>query len=168
MGTAVCRGENAAVEAARQAISCPMLEDTRIAGSRSVLINITGSPASLGLHETSEACKIIGDATECDDVQISFGVIFNESMEDAVKVTVIATGFQPESAPVAIRPAARSFFDEPAAPAPEPEPEPVAEPVFAEPQPEPVAGAAEPEPEPVLDMDDLDTPAYLRQGRLLN
>src|ERR1700675_2477876 len=50
MGTAVGRGENAAVEAARMAISCPLLEDSRISGSRGVLINITGS-SKLGLHE---------------------------------------------------------------------------------------------------------------------
>ena len=87
-----------------QAISCPLLEDTRIAGSRSMLINITGS-TTLGFHEVNEACTIIREAAECDDVQINFGVILNESMGDAVKITVIATGFQPESAPVAERPA---------------------------------------------------------------
>src|SRR4051794_860940 len=98
MGTATVRGENAAVEAARQAIGCPLLEDTRIAGSRGILVNITGS-ASLGLHEVSEACSIIREAAECEDVQINFGIIQNESMGDAVKITVIATGFQPEQAP---------------------------------------------------------------------
>src|SRR3954462_6523852 len=98
MGTATARGENAVVEAARQAISCPLLEDTRITGSRGILINITGS-SSLGLHEVNEACSIIREAAECDDVQINFGVILNESLADAVKITVIATGFQPESVP---------------------------------------------------------------------
>src|SRR6516165_4958330 len=99
LGTAVARGEKAAVEAARQAISCPLLEDSRISGSRGVLINITGS-SRLGLHEVNEACNIIRDAAGCDDVQINFGVIFNESMGDQVKITVIATGFQPENAPI--------------------------------------------------------------------
>ena len=99
MGTATGRGENAAVEAARQAISCPLLEDSRIAGSRGILINITGS-SSLGLHEVNEACTIIREAAGCDDVQINFGVIFNESLGDAVKITVIATGFQPENSPI--------------------------------------------------------------------
>ncbi len=80
MGTATARGENAVVEAARQAISCPLLEDTRIAGSRAILINITGSPAGLGLHEVNEACSLIREAAECDDVQINFGVILNEAM----------------------------------------------------------------------------------------
>ena len=58
MGTALGRGENAAVEAARHAISCPLLDDCRIAGARGVLINITGS-SQLGLHEVNEACSII-------------------------------------------------------------------------------------------------------------
>ena len=99
MGTATARGEHAATDAARAAINCPLLEDSRIAGSRGVLINITGS-SSLGLHEVNEACSIIQEAAEYEDVQINFGVILDESMGDAVKVTVIATGFQPETAPV--------------------------------------------------------------------
>src|SRR5271165_777517 len=103
MGTAVGHGANAAVEAARKAISCPLLEDSRITGSRGILINITGS-SQLGLHEVNEACSIIREAADCEDVQINFGVILNESMQDSVKITVIATGFQPEGAPVAERP----------------------------------------------------------------
>jgi cell division protein FtsZ len=217
MGTAVARGENAAVEAARQAISCPMLEDSRIVGSRGILINITGS-SQLGLHEVHEACSIIREAAECDDVQISFGVILNESMGDAVKLTVIATGFQPERAPaperrrpngvvpvVRVRVPEADRVPEPVAaalptPAPPPEPKPVisaptpappsdpkpviAAPIAADPplqaplvEEEPESGQmvlagtepdADPDSEPLLDLDDLDTPAYLRQGRLLN
>ncbi len=165
MGTAEGRGENAAVDAAKQAISCPLLEDSRIAGSRGILINITGS-SSLGLHEVNEACTIIREAAGCDDVQINFGVIFNEALGDRVKITVIATGFQPENSPIPERrgivtpviKVQRSL---------EPEPHDIpyaaAPPAPAEPPPAPAV-----EPEPVLDMDDLDTPAYLRQGRLLN
>ncbi|HTC79051.1 MAG TPA: hypothetical protein VK657_10570, partial [Terriglobales bacterium] len=169
MGTAVGRGTNAAVDAARKAISSPLLEDSRISGSRGILINITGS-SRLGLHEVNEACSIIREAADCDDVQINFGVIMNESMEDAVKITVIATGFQPEGAPLAERPVAhepRIMVQEPVR-----LPEPMREP---EPKPEPVAAVAEEsaeqfEPAPALtfDPDDLDTPAYLRQGKLLN
>jgi cell division protein FtsZ len=171
MGTAIGRGEKAAVDAARQAISCPLLEDSRIAGSRGILINITGS-SRLGLHEVSEACSIIREAADCDDVQINFGVILDESLADAVKITVIATGFQPENAPIADRRGAAEIRIQPRlpepvampAPAPVPAPPPYIEP---EPVPEPFL-AAEPEPVLDLDMDDLDTPAYLRQGRLLN
>jgi len=166
MGTAIGRGEKAAVEAARQAISCPLLEDSRISGSRGILINITGS-SRLGLHEVNEACTIIREAANCDDVQINFGVILNESLADAVKITVIATGFMPESAPIAerrgmvtpvVRVQARLAEPEPVAI----DPEPV---LAAEPEPEPALIA---ESDPVIDLDDLDTPAYLRQGRLLN
>jgi cell division protein FtsZ len=175
MGTGTARGENAVVEAARMAIRSPLMEDTPIAGSRGILINITGSSSSLGLHEVHEACSIIREAAECQEAQINFGVIQNETMGDAVKITVIATGFQPEHLPVAERrgsvvPVIR-VQPEPV-PArmrlPEPEPEPifVPEPIaLPEPVPEPVLAV---EPEPMLDMDDLDTPAYLRQGRLLN
>jgi cell division protein FtsZ len=170
LGTAVARGENAAVEAARQAISCPLLEDSRIAGSRSVLINITGS-SQLGLHEVNEACSIIREAADFDDVQVNFGVILNEGMADGVKITVIATGFQPESAAATER---RMAVPVVKVQAPPPEPEPV-----PEPEPEPVVEPEpqqEMEPEPSLlsegdsgvDVDDLDTPAYLRQGRLVN
>jgi cell division protein FtsZ len=157
MGTAIGRGEKAAVDAARQAISCPLLEDSRIAGSRGILINITGS-SRLGLHEVNEACSIIREAAECDDVQINFGVIQNESMADAVKITVIATGFQPEHAPVAELRSVPEVRVLPRFPPPERVP-------VMEPDPEPSLIA---EADPVLDLDDLETPAYLRQGRLLN
>jgi cell division protein FtsZ len=159
MGTAVGRGENAAVDAARQAINSPLLEDSRISGARGVLINITGS-SRLGLHEVNEACSIIREAADCEDGQINFGVTMNESMADAVKITVIATGFQPQYAPAQEEPpkapvetAAQPFWTEPVAAAP------------PEPAPEPLVNG---EPEPAFDPDDLDTPAYLRQGRLLN
>lgn len=167
MGTAIGRGEKAAVEAARQAISCPLLEDSRITGSRGVLINITGS-SRLGLHEVNEACSIIREAAECDDVQINFGVILDESMADAVKITVIATGFQPENAPIADRRGATQVVRvQPRLPAPAPPPPPPVIEPEPELEPEPIL-AVEPEPVLELDMDDLDTPAYLRQGQLLN
>jgi len=167
LGTAVARGDGAAIEAARQAINCPLLEDSRIAGSSSILINITGS-SRLGLHDVNEACTIVREAAECEDVQISFGVILDESMDDSVKVTVIATGFRPRSAPVMERVAAPEIRIEVRAAEPEPESEPVVElqPVH-EPEPEPEALLMA-EADPIPDMDDLDTPAYLRQGRLLN
>src|ERR1017187_6940805 len=173
MGTAIGRGENAAVDAARQAISCPLLEETSISGARGVLINITAS-SRLGLHDVDAACAIVREAAECEDVQLNFGVTLNESMGDSVKITVIATGFHAESA------AATELRDVPeiriqsrppeSAPVPAPtpffQPEPVME-LAPEPEPEPEAVLVA-DPEPILDMDDLDTPAYLRQGRLLN
>ncbi len=160
MGTATGRGENAAVDAARQAINSPLLEDSQINGARGLLINITGS-SRLGLHEVNEACSIIREAANCDEVQINFGVTMNESMADAVKITVIATGFQPHYLPVE-EPAPKPVVVAVPAPRVELVPEPV---VAAAAEPAPVVNG---EPEPAFDPDDLETPAYLRQGRLLN
>ena len=173
MGTAVCSGADAVIQAAKQAISLPLLEDTRIGGAKRILINITGSN-SLGFHEVNEACTIVREAAGNEDVQLSFGVILDESMKDSVKVTVIATGVQPfssasqyrHSVSVPVQAPAPAYVAEP-----EPEPEPVMFEAVPEPEPEPMV---EPEPEPELEMeaeesdeDDLDTPAYLRQGKLL-
>ena len=165
MGTAIGHGEKAAVEAARQAISCPLLEDSRISGSRGILINITGS-SRLGLHEVNEACSIIREAANCEDVQINFGVIMNESLADSVKITVIATGFQPENAPLPDRRAIpeirlQARLPEPAA-APMPAPAPPAPPIVErrlEPQPDLMV-----EPEPMLDLEERspDPPPHLR------
>src|SRR5216683_2473298 len=176
MGTAMAKGENAAVDAARQAINSPLLEDSRIRGSRGILINITGS-SRLGLHEVNEACSIIREAADCEDVMINFGVILNESMEDAVKITVIATGFQPPNQPEPKRsqivvetrpPVVQQVVVEQPAPVEIPEPEYVE---YAAPEPPAPAPAGRPLPPKQangFDSDDLDTPAYLRQGKLLN
>jgi cell division protein FtsZ len=92
MGTATQRGENRAMQAAIAAISSPLLEDTSIDGARGVLINITGGP-DMTLHEVSDAASIIYEAAD-DDANILFGAVVDEEMGDAVKVTVIATGFE--------------------------------------------------------------------------
>jgi len=143
MGTAVGHGENAAVDAARQAISCPLLEETSISGARGLLINISAS-SRLGLHDVDAACAIIREATECEDVQLNFGVTMNESMGDAVKITVIATGFHAENPSpterrdlpeIRIQPRPPEQAQVPA-PVPFLEPEPVME-LEAEPEPEP-------------------------------
>jgi cell division protein FtsZ len=155
MGTATAGGENAVVEAARQAIACPLLERGGVSGARGILINITGSSV-LGLHEVNEACSLIREAAQNDEAQINFGVVMNESMGDKVKVTVIATGFEMPGLEGAV---------EPAAGIPEPEPEPVApEQPAAAPEPQPTP---EPQPEPAAPEDDLDTPAFLRRERRL-
>jgi cell division protein FtsZ len=140
MGTARASGENAAVE------------EGGITGARGVLINITGS-SQLGLHEVNQACTLIREAADCEDVQLSFGVVLDESMGDAVKITVIATGFD-RAAPA---PRLAEHPAPPPAPHPDPEPEP-------EPPPPPIVSYPAPEPAP---DDDLDTPAYLRRGKLL-
>lgn len=93
LGTASAKGENAAKEAARKAIHCPMLEGDDIKGARSVLINITASSA-ISLHDIHEACSLIRSATGNEEVQVNFGIVLDEKLKDEVKVAVIATGFQ--------------------------------------------------------------------------
>ncbi len=94
MGTGVAEGDSRAETAARKAINSPLLEDTTIQGARGVLINITGS-RDMTLHEVSEASRIIQDAAH-KDANIIFGSVFDDQMEDKLKITVIATGFDEE------------------------------------------------------------------------
>jgi cell division protein FtsZ len=158
IGNAAAKGENAAVEAARAAINSPLLEDTKIKGARQVLMNITASPR-IGLHEMNEACSIIREASGSDDLQLNFGVIAREEMGDTVKVTVIATGFGVEDrreSVLASRPVS-DFFVERSSEAAVP-------PVVEAPAPPAMTAVAA---APVFE-DDLDVPAYLRQGKLLN
>src|SRR5262245_59121176 len=91
MGTGAATGDNRAVDAAKRAISSRLLEESSIQGARGVLINITGGHDLL-LHEVSEASSIIHDAAD-DEPNIIFGAVLDESMKGAVKITVIATGF---------------------------------------------------------------------------
>jgi len=98
MGTATAKGERAAIEAAKQAINCALLEEGGVKGARGILINISGS-SKLSIHDVNEACALIREAAEYEDVQINFGIVMNEAMEDQVKITVIATGFQRANLP---------------------------------------------------------------------
>lgn len=95
MGIGSAKGENRAAEAARIAISSPLLE-TSIEGAKGVLLNITGGP-NLGLFEVNEAAEIIQQAAD-PDANIIFGAVIDESLEDEIKVTVIATGFDAKPA----------------------------------------------------------------------
>jgi cell division protein FtsZ len=113
MGAAVASGENRAAEAARRAISSPLLEEVAIKGARGVLINITGGP-DLTLHEVNEAATLVQEEAD-DDANIIFGAVIDESMGDELRITVIATGFgEQPAAQAAPRP-------QPAAPADQPE-----------------------------------------------
>ncbi len=92
MGTATATGEHRTVEAAQRSIASPLLEAGAIDGARGILINITGSN-SLKLAEVQQACTIIQGAAH-EDANIIFGAVLDEKMKDAVKITVIATGFK--------------------------------------------------------------------------
>ena len=172
MGTASANGTRRATEAAQKAIASPLLEAGAIDGARGILINITGS-TSLKLAEVQEACTIIQSAAH-EDANIIFGAVLDEKTKDAVKITVIATGFkdsdirrrQQESRTTFS--ASRDFFD------PESDSEPSPPPMVMEQKPAPQAASAGAGEVVSLDtmrnamianfeQEDLDVPAFLRK-----
>lgn len=90
MGIGSGQGENRAQTAARAAVSSPLLEIS-MEGARGVLFNITGGP-DMSMSEVDEAAKIISEAAD-PDANIIFGTTIDESMKDAIKITLVATGF---------------------------------------------------------------------------
>src|SRR2546421_860310 len=91
MGTGIAEGQDRAVEAARRAISSPLLEGASVNGARGVIINVTGGP-DLSLVEVSEASSIIQEAAD-ENANIIFGAVVDPLLKGKVKITVIATGF---------------------------------------------------------------------------
>jgi cell division protein FtsZ len=91
MGSATSSAENRAEKAAIEAISSPLLDGLSIAGARNVLVNITSGP-SLGIREATAATSVI-QREAGDDVEVIFGTVIDEEMNDKLRVTVIATGF---------------------------------------------------------------------------
>jgi cell division protein FtsZ len=91
MGTGVGKGEHRAVEAAQKAVASPLLDETSIDGARGILMNFTGGP-DLSLHEVEEAARIVQDAGD-EEAHIIFGAVIDPSLQDEVRITVIATGF---------------------------------------------------------------------------
>ena len=137
MGVGRAAGKDKAEAAAKMAISSPLLE-TSINGARGVLINVTGS-TDIGLEEVETAANLVQEAAH-PDANIIFGAAFDENLEDELKVTVIATGFDEKEEPAtmgakpfsaagakveeqqrAAAPAAQYQAQVPAAPAAEPE-----------------------------------------------
>ena len=91
MGIGRGTGENRAIEAAKQAISSPLLE-TSIIGATGVLMNVTGGP-DLSLHEIHEAGNMVQESTD-EDAVFMFGAVIDEDLKDEIRVTLIATGFE--------------------------------------------------------------------------
>ena len=91
MGIGIGRGENKLVDAAKNAISSPLLE-TNIDGARAVLINVTGGE-DISIVDINEAANLIMEAAD-PDANIIFGAGIDETMDDEVRITVIATGFE--------------------------------------------------------------------------
>ena len=124
MGTGRATGENRAMEAAKAAIKSPLLENLDIYGSKAVLVNMLGS--NVGLHDTAEAMQFIQEAAG-PEAHVIFGYGIDESLGETLQVTVIATGFQaesaisgsvsmaavPVSAPVAEEPEVETAFEDP-------------------------------------------------------
>lgn len=114
MGIGHAAGPNRAAEAARMAISSPLLEDIDIQGATGILINITAG-SSITLMEVNEACSIIQDSAH-EDANIIFGAVIDESLNEAIRVTVIATGFPVDSreldtsGPAIVRPVPARIF----------------------------------------------------------
>jgi cell division protein FtsZ len=90
MGIGTAQGENRASEAAKAAISSPLLEES-VEGATGILLNITGG-RDLGLFEVNEAAELIHSAADANS-NIIFGAVIDEGMGDEIRVTVIATGF---------------------------------------------------------------------------
>lgn len=96
MGIGRASGEHRAVEAAQQAIASPLLEETSLAGARGILMNITGGD-DVTLNEINEAAEIITEGAH-PDATILFGAVVDESLDEEIQVTVIATGFRSQEA----------------------------------------------------------------------
>ena len=151
MGTGFGSGEDKAVDAARKAISSPLLEDISISGARGILINVTGGE-DMTLFDVNNATSLIYDEAGAD-ANIIFGAVIDPAMEDQMRVTVIATGLgereaktQRESAKMAQTAPGTTislFPEPPVAPTVAP-PTPVAEELVAKaPEPVPVGMQAE-------------------------
>jgi cell division protein FtsZ len=94
MGIGKAGGENKSVEAAKAAISSPLL-DMSVEGARGVVFTITGGPG-LGMNEVNEAAKVI-TASADDEAKVIFGAVIDEKLKDEIKITVIATGFDSQN-----------------------------------------------------------------------
>jgi cell division protein FtsZ len=92
MGIGTASGENRATEAARSAVSSPLLESS-IEGATGILLNVTGG-LDIGLFEVNEAAQVVTSASD-QNANVIFGAVIDESLRDEVRVTVIATGFGP-------------------------------------------------------------------------
>jgi len=111
MGTGYAEGENRGVEAARLAISSPLLEEANVEGAHGVILHVTGGP-DLGLHEVDQAATIIQEAAH-EDANFIFGSVVDPDMEGRVKITVIATGFDEIGSRHAVATAALTAADTP-------------------------------------------------------
>jgi cell division protein FtsZ len=174
MGTGIASGGNRAAEAAQKAISSPLLEDLSIRGARGILINITATP-DITMEELREICGVVQDEAH-EEAIIKWGLVYDEGLEDEIRVTVIATGL-----------GKRAELEKPAwAPAGQPSEDLEIPTILRTPEPVRPAAAAEArqgnsKPAPTLGVvgtkkyivhpdlqyeeSELDTPAFLRKDQ---
>ncbi len=181
MGTGLGTGEDKAIDAAKAAISSPLLEDVSISGAKGVLINVTGGE-NMTLFDVNTATSLVYEAAG-NDANIIFGAVIDPDMDDQMRVTVIATGFstkevrvsvQEEKVPVSTVAKPISLFPEHSFPAPKQTP-PVAEPIetAAESMAQPAPNAELDDGNgngtdarsrvPLFSEDDRTIPAYIRR-----
>jgi cell division protein FtsZ len=151
MGIGVASGESRAAEAAKKAISSPLLE-TSIDGAQGVLLNITGG-SNLSLYEVQEAADIVASASD-QEVNMIFGSVINDNLKDEIVVTVIATGFSEDA--IQPKPSRPSFGGQ--------QQKPVSGTVKREPKREEAPPVEPPRANPVQQQGDdiLDIPTFLR------
>lgn len=91
MGTAVASGPDRAVRAAMEAIACPLLDGTNLAGARGLLVNISAAQDTFKMRETREVMNLIRQHAS-EEAVIKFGTVYDETLGDAIRITVVATG----------------------------------------------------------------------------
>lgn len=181
MGIGYGVGEQRALQAAQSATNSPLLEQT-IHGAKGLLVNLTSSE-DLTLAEANEAMQYIQGLCDVDDANIYFGTVIDPEMDGTVRVTVLATGFNPYSRE-GRKVAEATFSVNPAPVAPAPAPTPVVNPIPAQPAIQPQATSAEiiaqarermanrtaqpQDTSAVFDESDLDIPAFIREHRQRN
>lgn len=166
MGTGKASGQDRAEMAAMEATASPLLENIGVKGAQSVLMNITGGK-NLGLHEISKAAQIIYKEAH-DEANIIIGSVIDESMSDEIMITIIATGFGQEQQ--VQEQASQAELTQPEQPikAAVKEVSPVTQvpPTYKKPEPEwqPVIQHTATKEVDLIDLEDLDTPTFLRNN----
>ncbi len=173
MGVGQATGENRAIEAAKAAISSPLLE-LNIDGAKGILFNIVGGN-DITMYEISEAAKVITESVD-PDAKIIFGAVIDEELKDEMKITVVATGFDPSVAfqekprvTHSVSPVTKDYFQpETETTDPFPTEKPKTQEPVKQPSPPTQAPAQTEQPEQSVtdtesDDEDLEIPAFIRR-----
>src|SRR4029077_15634014 len=157
MGTGMGRGENRAMEAVQQAISSPLLDNISITGATGVLINITGGE-DLTLGEVTQISDVVKDAAG-EEAEIIFGTVNDPAMTGEIGVTLIATGFDRQSAGAEVSgraPGVLPFRERAGRPA-------VVPPGYVKPAEQPARRGAPATPPLPTELNELEIPTFIRR-----